>query len=226
MENLKEIESFEVKKSKTELPIPVVNGVHIHSAYDPIKEAKKMIKKDLSDFQRKKKVLIFGFGFGYHVREIVSFFNEKKIKDFKIVVIEKNKKLLDNALSFFPNNPEKTKIYCQEEPGKIFMDKDFLDFLIDKPVIFAHPPSFSLYSSYFEKILKYKSPNSLSNLKTFIEDKDLKYYLEKYHDQKDLNELLENINSKKSFKDENDFLMSAFYHLSKKPNKNAGVEYE
>ena len=127
MDNLKEIDSFEVKKSKTNLPIPVVRGVHIHSAYDPVKEAKKMIRKDLSEFQNKKNILIFGYGFGYHVREIISFFKEKKIKKFKIIVIEKNENLLKTALSLLPIESPNLKIYSQEDPREIFEDKDFLD---------------------------------------------------------------------------------------------------
>ena len=226
MENLREIYSFEVKKSKTNLPIPVVKGVHLHSAYDPIKEAKKMIRKDLKEFQRKKNILIFGYGFGYHVREIISFFKEKNIKKFKIIVIEKNKNLLKTALSLFPADSPNLKIYSEDEPKDIFEDQEFLDFLINKPVIFAHPPSFSLYDSYFEKILKYKSPNTLSDIIRNIEATDLKKFLEKNSDQKNLSQLLDTINKKKSFNNRNDFLMSAFYHISKKPKKDAGVEYE
>jgi len=226
MEKINKNENFEIKKSKSDLPIPVVNGVHLHSAYDPVKEAKKMIRKDLDDFQKKKNVLIFGFGFGYHVREIVSFFKEKRIKKFKIVVIEKNKTLLEKAKSLFPIESEKVKVFCQEDPSKIFLDKDFLDFLINKPVIFAHPPSFSLYDSYFEKILKYKSPNTLSDIIRSIEDIEFKSFLEKYSDQKDLSSLFQKIECKRTLIDENEFLMSAFFHLSKNSKKDSGVEYE
>ena len=226
MEKQKEDESFEIKKSKTNLPIPVVKGVHLHSAYDPIKEAKKMIRKDLNQFLKSKNILIFGFGFGYHVREIISFFKEKNIKKFKLIVIEKNKMLLRNALSLFPNESSNLKIYCQDDPKEIFNDKEFLNFLINKPVIFAHPPSFSLYDSYFEKILKYKSPNSASDTIQSLEKGDFKNYLENYSDKKDLDSILKEINCKKSFTNKNDFLMSAFYHITKKPNKDAGVEYE
>ena len=226
MEKLKESEPFEIKKSKTNLPIPVVSGVHLHSAYDPIKEAKKMIRKDLDEFCKKKNILIFGYGFGYHVREIISFFKEKNIKKYKLIVIEKSQNLLNKALTFFPNNSPNLKIYCEKDPSKLFEDKEFLDFLINKPVIFAHPPSFSLYNSYFEKVLKYKSPNSLFDIIKNIENDDLNSFIEKYSDQNDLNGLLNTINHKKSFNDKNDFLMSAFYHISKKPKKDAGVEYE
>ena len=226
MEQKKEDESFEIKKSKTNLPIPVVNGVHIHSAYDPIKEAKKMIRKDLSEFQRKKNILIFGYGFGYHVREIISFFKEKNVKKFKLIVIEKNEKLLSSALELFPNESNNLKVFCEKEPSNLFKNKDFLNFLINKPVIFAHPPSFSLYDSYFQKILKYKSPNSTSDLIENLESADLKSFFERNLDQNSLNDILNKINNKKSFTDKNEFLMSAFCQISKKPKKDSGVEYE
>ena len=44
-----------------------------------------MISKDLDDFKKRKNVLIFGYGFGYHVREIISFLRKKRIQKFKIL---------------------------------------------------------------------------------------------------------------------------------------------
>ena len=37
--------TIEIKESKTGLPIPVVNGVHLHSSYNPTKEAESFVEK-------------------------------------------------------------------------------------------------------------------------------------------------------------------------------------
>ena len=60
MEEFK-FESFKVKSSKSGHIIPVVNGVHLHSTYDPIKEAKSMVEKYYKNFKENKNVLVFGF---------------------------------------------------------------------------------------------------------------------------------------------------------------------
>ena len=46
--NLVHIENYEIKTSRTEQKIPVVNGVHLHSIYNPFKEAEALIEQNLS----------------------------------------------------------------------------------------------------------------------------------------------------------------------------------
>ncbi len=54
---IQQICSYEVKDSKTNLKIPVVNGVHLHSVYDPINEAKLFAEKNEKIIYSKKNML-------------------------------------------------------------------------------------------------------------------------------------------------------------------------
>jgi hypothetical protein len=57
---------LEKVKSKDNNDILVINGIYIHSKYSPLKEASSI------KYDGKNIVLIFGFGLGYHVENIIS----------------------------------------------------------------------------------------------------------------------------------------------------------
>ena len=48
--------SIEVKQSKTNLPVPVINGIHLHSIYNPEREAENFGQNKLSEL---KKIIMF-----------------------------------------------------------------------------------------------------------------------------------------------------------------------
>ncbi|MEI8346869.1 MAG: hypothetical protein WCG27_05350, partial [Pseudomonadota bacterium] len=61
------VSTFEIKYSKTNHPIPVINGVHLHSVYNPIKEAETFISKQEKILKEKNHILFLGLGFGHHI---------------------------------------------------------------------------------------------------------------------------------------------------------------
>ena len=63
---------IEVKKSKVETPVPVVDGIHLHSIYNPAKEAETFIGKYNENLSKQNSVLVLGLGFGYHVWQLES----------------------------------------------------------------------------------------------------------------------------------------------------------
>ena len=211
-------QSFEVKNAKSGHPVPVVNGVHLHSIYNPVKEARDMVKKSYKNFKENPSVLIFGYGFGYHIDEIISFFKSEKIKKYELVVIEPNEEILNED-----NRPEKNiKVYCEKEPSELFKNIDFINFLIKKPVIFAHPPSFNLYKNYYEKLLKYKYPSDLVRTIKEIKNKSLKEFCQKNTTGKSLEGFLNNIKNKDSYFNKNEFLLMAFSSLINNIKKSDG----
>jgi len=214
MEEFK-FESFKVKSSKSGHMIPVVNGIHLHSVYDPIKEAKSMVEKNYKNFKENKNVLVFGLGFKYHIDEIVSFYNREKIKNFKIVVIEPNKTVIDELSNHKGQNEDYIEIHSNSDPSQIFIHDSFTKFLAKKPVIFAHPPSFNLYRSYFENLLKYKAPNDLETFTKCIKDKSIKEYFQQNKKEKDLGSFLIKAQKEKETLNENEFLLMAFFSLIK-----------
>ena len=98
-------------------------------------------------------------------------------------------------------------IICQENPSKVFED-DFLNFLVES-LLFLHTLRPLVYMTHILKILKYKSPNKLSDIIEKTKDKELKTYLQKNSDQKSLDTLFKNRN-KKSSNDQYDFLILFF----------------
>ncbi|WP_261303480.1 motility associated factor glycosyltransferase family protein [Paenibacillus andongensis] len=75
-----EQEPIEVITSKSGQPIIQIRTnekiLSFHSQYDPIFEAKKIIEKYADELQKAKHVLFYGFGFGYHVEQIVEQYPE------------------------------------------------------------------------------------------------------------------------------------------------------
>jgi hypothetical protein len=221
MEEFK-FESFKVKSSKSGHFIPVVNGVHLHSAYDPIKEAKSMVEKNYVNFKENKNVLVFGLGFEYHIDEIISFYESEKIKDFKIVVIEPNNRVIDEILKRKGKKKPNIEIHNHSDPSQIFTNDSFTKFLAKKPVIFAHPPSFNLYRSYFETLLKYKAPNDLETFTKSLKDKEIKEYFLQNKEEKDLDSFLNKAQKEKETLNESEFLLMAFFSLIKEIKNRTG----
>ena len=58
----------EIIKTKNGLDVNKINGFLTHSLYDPVKEAKKFVKKHIEDVQIH---IIYGYGSGYIVNEFV-----------------------------------------------------------------------------------------------------------------------------------------------------------
>ncbi|GAV22543.1 motility associated factor glycosyltransferase family protein [Carboxydothermus pertinax] len=53
-----------------------INNIFLHSAYNPVKEAETFAKKNLEKLKDRQLVVVYGFGLGYHVREILKMLNQ------------------------------------------------------------------------------------------------------------------------------------------------------
>ncbi|MCD4650288.1 MAG: glycosyltransferase [Candidatus Cloacimonetes bacterium] len=62
--------AISVVTSNTGKPVPVINGVTIHSRYDPEKEGVKLATPLLEEVTSTT-LVVFGFGFGYHIRPLL-----------------------------------------------------------------------------------------------------------------------------------------------------------
>ena len=58
--SLPNITSYEIKHSRTEQKVPIVNGVHLHSIYNPDKEAESLLNAQIENLKNKNEVLILG----------------------------------------------------------------------------------------------------------------------------------------------------------------------
>ncbi|MGC8555293.1 MAG: glycosyltransferase family protein [Candidatus Acidulodesulfobacterium sp.] len=83
--------TFEIIKTKiSDAPSFKINGITVHSAYDPLSEAKKwaaQVADRINSEGMPDKIIIFGLGAGYHVKALTDFL-KKDGKEIKIEVIE------------------------------------------------------------------------------------------------------------------------------------------
>ena len=106
---------FEIKVSKTGKPIPVIDGIHLHSAYDPIKEASKFIDGHLKSLRENNNVLVFGLGLGYHLEAIEKSCREIWGNNFQVMVIEPNANTYREFNLIRPVELTNTTIRCHED---------------------------------------------------------------------------------------------------------------
>lgn len=215
MNNLPIISNYEVKKSRTESYVPVVNGVHLHSIYNPEKEAQSLIDAHIHALKEKNEVIILGLGFGYHVNYAIAKMQEIHGNNFRIIVIEPNHEVYKDCLEKDLLNKKNILVYSGFTAKELYCDIDLIHFLLRKPAIIAHAASFNLYQLYFKDFLTFTAPTFGEGLISFVQSIEIKKYLEQQSMDKTLEEILEeDIANKKNFSSM-DFLAMALHEMTK-----------
>lgn len=62
---------IQIVNSREGKPIVCVNDIYLHSKYFPSREAEKFISANEKIYKDKDIVLVYGLGFGYHVKELI-----------------------------------------------------------------------------------------------------------------------------------------------------------
>ena len=172
-------QSIEIKISKNDFPVPLVNGVHLHSMYNPQKEAETFADKNLQVLKDKNNILVLGLGFAYHLEALLDRMNKlNPNKKNHIIVIDpsielfeeckRNKRLLKS---------DQIEYICGVNVSKLYTNQYFINFLLENPGVIAHPASFSLHKTFFTKFLDHKASTYLEDVQNNIIDKELKSYL-------------------------------------------------
>jgi len=129
-------------------------NLFLHSRYDPISEAARLV--DNYKMPDHTNLVVLGFGFGYHVEELLKRGNRRDI----ILVVEKNIDVFCAALK----NRDFSELLSQ--PGVFFaVDEDPIDIFrmlrsssltikANGISLAKHPPSTKLYSGYYDRVLK------------------------------------------------------------------------
>lgn len=175
--DLPEVYSLEIKKSKTGTPIPVINGVHLHSAYNPEKEAESLISKYEDTLKLSPHALVLGLGMGYHVMELQKRLSTYHPGSWRIFVIDPSNELLDKAMEENEFNSDRVHIIAGEGVSELYRKLDFVKFLVTKPTVVSHSASFNLYETYFRKFLTHKENVSIKSVSNVITSATLKEYL-------------------------------------------------
>ncbi|MBC7539852.1 MAG: hypothetical protein H7281_13605 [Bacteriovorax sp.] len=213
------ITSYEVKTSRTEQKVPVVNGVHLHSIYNPFKEAESLVLAQLDNLKNKNEVLILGLGFAYHVNAVIEKLTQFHGENFKVIVIEPNIQVYEDCITADLLNKNNVLIYSGFNSSELYSDLDFIHFLLRKPAMIAHPPSFNLYQNYFKNILTFEAPQSINAIIGFVGSVEVKKYLNSFNPDSTLEEVLYNeIPNKTNFEQE-DFLAMALVEMTKKSHE-------
>ncbi len=215
MNNLPIISSYEIKNSRTDQKIPVVNGVHLHSIYNPFKEAESLISGHLDSFKSKNEILILGLGFGYHVNFAIEKLFEIHGDNFKVIVIDPNSQVYDDCIKFDLINKKNILIYSGFTTKELYSDLDLIHFLLRKPAVIAHPASFNLYQSYFKNFLTFEAPKTLNDIIPFCNEIVVKKYLSTFDSQESFELALYGGLPKKNQFTKMDFLAMALVEMTK-----------
>jgi hypothetical protein len=208
--------TYEIKLTRSEHKIPVVDGVHLHSSYNPIKEALSLVEKHRTQLDTKNEVLILGLGFGYHVNEIISHLDKMHNGEFKVVVIEPNTQVYHDCLKLNLLHKKNVVVYSGYLSKDLYQDLDLVNFLLRKPSVIAHPPTFNLYSAYFKEVLTFEASPKIEHMIEFISDKSLKAYLNELEPHTTLETFLYEDLPKRTIHQGLDFLMMALGEMNKK----------
>ncbi len=197
---------YQIVESKSGHKIPKINNIHLHSTYDPRYEAERFILENEDLLKNNNKVLLLGLGFAYHAQYLVTYLKNLHQENYQILIIEPNLKIVTDceSLGLLPSG--NISIFSGIEPNDLFQNEEFLEFLLEKPVILPHPASFNLNSSYFKNLLAFRSEKSLEHIIPQIRSQEIKDYLEQYPKEATLDFLInENISKKDNLESPMDY---------------------
>ncbi|PIP90996.1 MAG: hypothetical protein COW01_15170 [Bdellovibrionales bacterium CG12_big_fil_rev_8_21_14_0_65_38_15] len=201
---------IEVKKSKVETPVPVVDGIHLHSIYNPAKEAETFIGKYNENLSKQNSVLVLGLGFGYHVWQLESELR-KHHQTWNIYVIEPNTQMTEEFKKFRPVEfSSNTRVISGENVSDYYDDINLVKFMASKPLVIPHAASFNLSEGFFKNFMSYQASTKLEDVSRKLEDTNLgKYLLSLGEPDEDITNVLRQLNLKK-YLNANDHFLSFF----------------
>lgn len=210
--------TIEIRESKTGHPVPVVDGVHLHSSYNPTKEAESFVEKFNDQLANQRYVLVLGLGFAYHIDRIVFQMKRNWGDDFQIMVIDPLLKteelLLENREIDYG---KRVIIHSGLKVSEIYDNRDIVDFLSLKPTVIPHTATFNLFQNYFKSLMSFKSKNDLESISTHIGNTSLKKYLLE-SESGSYFELVNEVSSKNSDWEKWDFLLMALNSIATPEN--------
>lgn len=213
------VRSYEVKSARNKEKIPVVNGVHLHSSYDPTKEAATFIERHADTLKTKSEVLVLGLGFAYHVNEIARVLGENHGKKFKVVVIEPNNETYQDCIQEGLLKSENVIVYTGTETKDFYSHQDLTQFLLRGPAVIAHPSSFNLYQPFFKSFLSYEAPKSIGKMNTRTSPPEIQEYLAGFVQDSTIDQAADITFNKNIKLKELDFLLLALRGMTSRMNK-------
>jgi len=223
---IQQIHSYEVKESRTGQKIPVLNGIHLHSIYNPFKEAEGLIENFAKEINKTNNFLVMGLGFAYHINELNQSLARKYGQNYKILIVEPHSQVYQDCLHFDLLNRKNTITFAGYNTDELYSDFDFLNFLLKKPAVLAHPASYNFSLDYFQNMLNFKAPTSIGESTKLISHPKVKSYLLSQNAEMSIKELATSLNSKKNL-NQLDFMTLALHSMAQKSVlMNKALEHE
>lgn len=203
-----------IEQSKTGLPVPVINGVYLHSIYDPEKEAAGLAKRYHATLDTKKNIIILGLGFGYHVEKICDYLSSKH-SSYKVLVIDPCQQLVEDFISQRAYVNPNVEIICETNIENLYANAGYINFLMTKPGIVLHGVSLNLNDDYYKKLLQHKDVPDMRTLANIIKCPEIKQYLGQYPGNFTLEDYYKDLAKKEinSSLNDLDFFMLAFKNI-------------
>jgi hypothetical protein len=126
-------------------------NVLLHSAYDPVKEARQLVANHIDKISIKERIIIYGLGCGHHIAELVNVTKGSKIKievwEFNTALYEfiKAENIVDNVLM-----DSRVSIYVSHNKKEIV--EKALHFNLETDYIIMHQASVKLIPEWLKDI--------------------------------------------------------------------------
>lgn len=151
-------------ESKSKDLVPVLNGKPLHSLHNPLREAEVFASNHLAQLSNRAYVLVLGLGFGYHLEEMAKILRLRH-KEGRIVVIEPCKELVRLWGSYRPNKAG-IEVFCASTAAELYGNRELCKFLLLKPVVIIHGPSFEIAKPFYQEFLQKRAAVSVSQWQT------------------------------------------------------------
>ncbi len=137
---------IEIIETKTPYPTIKYNNLYLHSKYDPINEAVKIIEP-YKELLKEDIILIYGIGLGYHIEEAL----KKSNYNSEIIIFELNEELINICEQYNPLifKNKRVKIVSAKEQKFYEIFAKYLSLVND---IIIHGPSLETIKEECEEI--------------------------------------------------------------------------
>lgn len=168
---------IDIKMSRVDTPVPVIEGIHLHSIYNPTKEAEGFVQKYETQLQNQNRVLVLGLGFGYHAWCLEALLGRMH-DDWKIIIIEPDPRLRDEFTRLMPVElSARTRIVSCSQVSDYYDDMDLVHFMASKPLVMAHPATFNLREVFFKNFMSFQASNNISDVASKVSNTTLRNHI-------------------------------------------------
>lgn len=199
-----------VTKSNSGHDILVINGIEMHSRFNPIQEAYEYALKHGHQLRDNENILMLGLGLGYHVQQI-----EFKMREFhnspQIFVVEPSRDVAKLAINSHIVPQNHTTVFSGKNIERYYQNKKFIDFLSKKPIILTHQPSLDLESHFFKKFLSYTAPSYIGAMRNIL-DEDVTGFFDHFNPNATFTQCLDDMDNQQ-ITSQDDFKILAFREL-------------